>query len=235
MNWQKIGILLLLSIVSMTAFALAPRVLNSVSYQLTEQKWIKINHVLVTVFIDINATVSDQNVETLRRAIMKNLQNILVGDWHIIDFSRSKSDSGLEVINVQAQIRVSADVLGPIYQQVKSISKAGQAYRVASLDFRPDLADIQNVQTELRRRIYAKVRADLKQLNNQFQSQRYFVHQIRFMSAQPMPSPMALVQVQGSGVKNNAALGAEAMVVSQMVKLTAAVTLSSESGETSHE
>lgn len=222
MKKSAVGAALLSCVVAVSAFSATSVTLNNVSYQITEQQWVKSSQATAT--IAINATVSGQNVATLRESMMKNLQQIAQGSWHIIQFSRVKTSSGLESVKALAQIRLAAGALTSIYERVKTVSKAGQTYTVSSLDFNPDVDDIVAAQATLRQKIYADVQSELKKLNQQFSNANYFVHDINFTSPNAVaPRAYALARVQGSAALPN---------VSQKLTMQANVVLSSKIKET---
>lgn len=207
--------LLVTSALSGSVFADQP-LLNNVSYQVTEQQWVKASQ--ATASIAINATVSDQNIASLRASIMKNLQQFASGDWHITQFSRTKTSSGLQSINASAQIQLPADQLNQISSRVKSVSCEGQTYSVANLDFNPTRADKTAAETILREKVYKDIQAEIQTLDKQFPQEHYFAHQVNFMSGYaPMPRTVALVKMAANGSPN----------VSQKATLTARVVLSS--------
>lgn len=213
---KKLSILILLlggmGMLSESVFADTSPLLNNVSYQVTEQQWVKASK--ATAVISINATVSDQNIASLRQSILKNLQQIAQGDWHITQFNRNKTSSGLESIQAQAQIRLPANQFDQINSRVKKVSRAGQTYTVADLNFNPSPEDIASTQFALRNKIYKDIQTELSSLNKEFPKSHYFVHQIHFQSGGISPRAMVLAKTATPSV-------------SQQVTLTAQVTLSS--------
>ncbi|MCB1827201.1 MAG: hypothetical protein KDH94_02165 [Coxiellaceae bacterium] len=200
-----------------SAFAATPVILNTVSYQLSEQKWVKSTEATATVAV--NATVSDQNIAKLRESILSNLQEIAKGEWHITQFIRTTTSSGLQSVNVRAQVRLPVSQTDQINVHAKSVSKAGQTYSIVNLDFTPSPADYAAAQASLREKIYGEVQSELNQLNKQFPNAHYFVHQVRFSQGAFMPRTVALVKMpMANSVVPN---------VSQMTRLTAMVMLSS--------
>ena len=147
---KKLSIMTLLisGIASGSVLAANSLILNNISYQITEQQWVKSDQ--ATAIIAISATVSDQNVASLRQSIMHNLQRIASGDWHITQFNRTKTSSGLQSVNARAQIFLPFSQLDQISARVKNVSKAGQTYSVAGLNFNPSPADVTKTQAALR-------------------------------------------------------------------------------------
>ena len=210
----SIGLLLFISTL---VYADNPLVLNNVTYQVSVQQWAKTKR--ARVIVSVNVTTSGQNIAKMRQSILNNLQKIAPGDWHITSFNRSQTSSGLETINAQAEIRLLGTQMTNLHQRVQSISKAGQTYRIQSMSFSPNLADMEATRNSLREQIYKQVRSEIKGLNAEYSNQRYFLHQIRFSGMMPMPRTMALMKSSTLGTTN--------LTVSQKVTMTATVTLSS--------
>ena len=212
------NVLGLLFFVSLFAIADVRMPLNNVSYQLSEQQWVKTDK--ATLIISVNATTTDQNITKVRQSILSNLQKIETGEWHITQFNRSQTSSGLDNIAAQAEIRISDDELSNIRTQAQVVSKTGQSYRIKAINFQPDLGDVEQSKNALREEIYKQVQNELKALNASDPKQQYFVHQINFLNAVPTPRPSAMVllkrRVSGGNVQ-----------ISQRVTMAANVTLSS--------
>jgi len=213
----KYFLLGLLFFTSTLACAAGATTLNDVTYQLSAQQWVKTNRARIDV--SVNATTSGQNITKLRQSILSNLQKIVAGEWHITHFNRSKTSSGLESVNVQAQIRVPNHSLTDLHQRAKAVSKAGQTYQIQSVNFNPNLADMETAKNQLREKIYKQVRKELKDLNAEYSGQKYFVHQIRFSGMRAVPEAMILRRMPTPDASN--------LTVSQKITMTATVTLSS--------
>jgi len=221
---RKIVIFGCLVFFSSVIFATGPLVLNSVSYQITEQQWVKTNRATATV--SMSATLASQDVQNLHESIRKDLHSVIPGEWHIIQFQRQKAESGLEVIEATAQIRASVDDLDQIYQRIGRIAQPGRTYRVVSLVFNPDLADIAAANDELRQKMYREVQKEIKILNDQFPSQKFVLHQMNFINAQQVSTPGPLVRSQTMALGRETTSTSAFLSVSQRIQLTATVTLS---------
>ena len=196
--------------------------LDTISFQLSAEKWASTQTAKVTV--NINAALTDQQLGTIHSSILANLNKIVdSADWHITQFNRSKSDSGLEELLVIAQARVPESQLANLRDKAKSVSKPGETYTIAAIDFSPSLSEVEKVKAELRSEIYKEASQELERLNKEYPDEKFFLHTIQFTSdsIMPQPQPRAMVFVETKMTN------ASTMSVSDKVVLNANVILAS--------
>ena len=138
--------------------------LNRVHLALSEEAWVSTK--TAKVMININATLDKNELAKARGKIRSQLQKIAKGDWHITQFNRRQSKSGLEQLNAMAEARVSESLLGQLYENAKSASKPGTTYRIQRIQFTPSLSEMNAVRATLRKRLYQAAKAELTRLND---------------------------------------------------------------------
>ncbi len=154
-------------------------------------------------------------------ASLKSLANV---NWQITNFSRTQDQSGLERVEVLAESRLSpADVVN-IRGKTEALTKPGLKYQIASIEYTPTQAEIQNAQAALRADLYAKVQAEMASLNKTFAPQMFYVHKVNFMPDGVAPQPMMKMNMMTVATP---AAQAQNTSVSQKVTLTANVELAS--------
>jgi hypothetical protein len=178
-------------------------VLDKIMFQTSAKQWVTTQTALLNVAIDVTLTNAD--LVKARADIMTNLNKIAKGDWHLLSFDRSQDSSGLEKVNVQAQVRVTQSVLTDIYQSAKSVSKPGAQYSINGIDFKPSLDEVQVVQAAVRKQLYQQVNDELARMNKAYPTQNYSVSTIMFLDGDNPQPPVAYqaktmntLMVQGS-------------------------------------
>jgi hypothetical protein len=162
--------------------------LNTVTLSLHAEQWLTTKSAVVNV--SINASVADQGIEKVRSNVMQKLQQIAgKGEWHIVSFNRQQDQSGLESIQMSAQARLEQADLTGLRDKAKSISKAGETYRIDNIEFTPSEDEIRAANTALRAHIYQQAKAEIDTLNTQYPTQKYSLHKIDFLML-PTPQPM---------------------------------------------
>lgn len=194
-------LMLLLLVLPVFAFAAKTPVLNQISLQLSAEQWATTQTANVTVSVD--ASLDKIGLANAQQTIIRQLTKIANGvDWHIVVFNRSQDQSGLEKLRVEAEARVPEKQLSGLRSKAKDISRPGETYRVANIDFSPSQQEIANTKAVVRAKIYAKAKQEIATLNKSFPSAQYFLHSINFG---PMMMPRAQTKnvmtmaVQGSG------------------------------------
>lgn len=167
------------SLLSAATFAAgsAP-VLNQISFQAIGQAWAKTT--TAKVVIGINATVTNNDVGKVRDSILQKLNNIAPAKWHIVQFTRSQDQSGLEQLTVRAQARLPNENLNKIRENVKAQSQTGEKLSVLAMDFSPNLQQMQDAAAAARADIYQKIKTELKTVNSVYSKQKYSVYRINF-------------------------------------------------------
>ena len=196
---------------------------NQVIYDLTEEAWVSTETARVVVVV--NASLKDDGLSQLRGQITEDLNKIAQGQWHITQFSQTQDNTGLDTVSAIAEARLSADDLTNVYSQADELSQPGIAFRIQYIDFNPSLEELDQARTELREKIYGKVNAEIQRLNQQFPEQAFKLHQLNFL---PEYSTQMLKMTREMDFTQSGRTLPSAMNVSTNIKLTAAVTLSSE-------
>lgn len=153
--------------------------LDKVRFQISAKKWVSTNNALLTV--NINATLGNEELVKAREQILLKLNEIAPGDWHIIRFDRSQDSSGLDTLNIVAQVKAEQTKLTDAYKNAKRISKPGANYEIQAIEFKPDLQELQTAKNELRQILYMNVHRELEQINKVFTNQSYSVSSIEFI------------------------------------------------------
>jgi hypothetical protein len=170
--------------------------------------------------VNIDATLSNADLVKARADIMSNLNKITKGDWHLLSFDRSQDSSGLEKLNVQAQVRVNQSVLTDIYQNAKAASKPGAQYTISEIDFKPSLDEVQTVRAAVRKQLYQQVNEELDRMNKAYPNQNYSVSNIVFVDGD---NPQPPVAYQAKTMNTMMVQGSVSLAVSNELVLTALV------------
>lgn len=163
--------------------------LNRVSLRMTAEQWVTTKTALVT--IGVNVGVSDVGVEKIQDEVLGKLGKISdQGTWHIVSLDRTQDQSGLEKIQIMAQARLPSSALSGLRDKAKAISKPGETFTLDGLQFTPSEDEFRAANIELRSNIYKQAQEELDRLNKAYPTQKYYIHNIDFVSA-AMPMPMA--------------------------------------------
>lgn len=164
--------------------------LSQIAYQMTAERWATTKTAQVTVNLD--AALSKLGLNNINDQVQKNLHDLAPsGDWHITQFNRTQDSSGLEMLHIEAQARLAGTELSGIRDKAKSISKPGETYTIANIDFSPSQAEMEQALASARTDIYQQVNQEITHLNQLYPKQQYFVYSISFNGANP--NPVALV------------------------------------------
>lgn len=194
----------------------APQLLDKVIFQVSAKQWVSTQTALLTV--EINATLSNADLVQARKEIMDKLNMIAKGDWHLTRFDRSQDNSGLEKLNVEAEIRVAQDKLTNIYGDAKKVSKPGANYQIKTIEFKPSLEDTQAVKTKLREQLYQQINAEITRINAIYPSQHYSVSQVVFADGE---AQTAVPQAYAMRKMNALAMEVPSVTVSNELMMTA--------------
>ncbi len=163
--------------------------LDKIALQLTSKQWVTTDSALVAA--EINASLTQRDLSKARADIMDKLAKIAQGDWHIVQFNRSQDSSGLEKLFVSAEVRVSQSALNNLYQNAKKVSSPGATYTIATIDFKPSLAETERVKSQLRTRLYQMVNDEIARLNKVYSLQNYSLHRLYLVDGNVAPiNPM---------------------------------------------
>ncbi|GAB4391580.1 MAG: hypothetical protein Tsb005_01960 [Gammaproteobacteria bacterium] len=200
---------------------------QQVILQLAAEQWAETHTALVVV--EINATLDKAGLAQARQSILTKLSKIAVkADWHLTRFERSKTQSDLEQLTVQAEARLSADQLANLRSAAKLVSKPGENYRIANIDFSPSLADIEQAREKARENLYQQVKAEVGRLNKIYPETHYQPQLISFIENYQISPAYTRQQPNQFTVlaqRATVATPASDLRVSEKVKLEATVVL----------
>lgn len=180
--------------------------LNTVTLRLNAEQWVTTKTALVT--IGINVSVSDNDLGKAQSRILDKLNQLNKTDWHILSFDRSQDQSGLEKIQASAQARLAENALAGLRDKAKEISKPGETFTLDNVQFVPTEDEIRSANAVLRGNIYQQAKTELDQLNKMYPDQKYYIHQINFVS-DVVPAPMMQAKMNAismASTGSNAAL-----------------------------
>lgn len=200
-------------------------VLDKIMFQTSAKQWVSTQSALLNVSID--ATLNNADLVKARADIMSNLNKIAKGEWHLLSFDRSQDNSGLEKVNVQAQVRVNQAVLTNIYQNAKSVSIPGAQYTISGIDFKPSLDEVQTVQAAVRKQLYQQVNDELDRINKAYPKQNYTVSNLMFLDGDNPQPPIAYQAKTMNTMMVQASVAPAPLSVSNEIVLTALVEVAS--------
>jgi hypothetical protein len=124
---------------------------------------------------------------------IENLKKITKsGEWHITQFNRGQDKSGLEVLHIEAEARLSENDLTGLREKAKSVTKPGETYTILGIDFSPSTLELQQAHAVARVEMYNKIKEEIARLNQIYPDQHYFLHSIDFTSSPPVMAAMAM-------------------------------------------
>lgn len=165
--------------------------LNKVSLQLQAEQWVTTKTALLSV--GINASVSDQGIEKIQNEVMQKLNQLSSkGEWHIVSFDRQLDKSGLESIQMMAQVRLPQTDLANLRDKAKAISKPGETFTIDNVQFTPSNEEVRQAEMNLRNNLYSQAKTEIDNLNKLYPEQKYYLHQINFISSPVEPAPMLM-------------------------------------------
>lgn len=185
--------------------------LNRISMRFNTEQWLASKTALVTV--GVNAGVSDAALASIQEDVIKKLNELSIGEWHIISFDRSLDAAGLEKIIMSAQARLPATALPKLRDKAKAISKPGETYTLDNVQFTPSEDEIRAAEINLRNNIYLQTKEELDRINKLYPEQKFYVHEINFLQSmmpQTIPMAMNMMKVEGdraAAPRGNIAVG----------------------------
>ncbi len=201
-------------------------VLDKIDFQLSAKQWVTTQTALLGV--NINVTLTSADLVKARADIMERLNKIAKGEWHLIEFERSQDSSGLEKLYVQAQARVSQEVLTDIYKNAKDVSLPGAKYEISSVDFKPSFDETQAVLGQIRQRLYQQVNDELARINKAYPGQIFSVSNLVFVEGNNPTQPRHYqAKTMNTMMVAEAAPSAPALSVSNELILSAIVDVAS--------
>lgn len=183
MGRSKYWIASLFTLICSTVFADEVNSGNVISYQIEKQAWVATQSALVS--LAVHATLNNQGIGNLQNNIVKNAQKISPKtDWHLVQFSRSQDQSGLEIVNMHIEGRVPSEGLADIRGRAKAISEPGIVYEVGNIQFVPSESEIESAKETLRENIYQQAKAEMQRLASVYPQACLGIRQIQFEGAQ---------------------------------------------------
>lgn len=225
---MRIIYLLLLSLlVSANAWAdnAYEPLLNTVSLELNADQWVTTQTALVS--IGVNATVTGGGLEKMQSTVLSKLNQISnKGEWHIISFNRSLSQSGLEQVQITAQARLPSADLSGLRDRAKAITKPGETYTLDNVEFIPSESELREANKNLRSAIYQQAKNEIDALNKVNPDQHYYLHNVDFIGRiVPLSTPQPMMyKAAGIGAM---ASNASTISVGNKLIVTATVVLAS--------
>lgn len=206
------------------SFAAEIQPYNTVTFDLTAQQWVETKTAKVTV--QVNATLNEEGLANSHQDISSKLTKISnKAPWHITAFNRSKDESGLEKLTVSAEARLAESELAALRDSATKVSKPGETFTIASIDFSPSEEEMEQAQEGLRQIIYGQAKDELAKLNKLYPDDKFFLHTINFG---PGPLPRMAPQTESFQAKNLPAGGySPPMTVSDQLKMTATIIFAS--------
>lgn len=159
-------------------------VIDTVSFNVSVEDWVKTETALVTLVVDI---AGNGNGGTVRSDVLKAVAGVAEkAEWRIVAMNPQSDSAGLERWQAQLQARLPEGQLSALGDRAKKASKPGLQVRVGAIAFDPTLAETEETRSALRDKIYAKVNAELKRLNTAFPGRNYRAGDISFTEERRM-------------------------------------------------
>ena len=183
--------------------------LNTVQLQFSAENWVTTKTALVTV--GVNASLTAQGLENTQNSILAKLRKISdKGEWHIISYNRNLDQSGLERIQVSAQVRLASNDLSNLRDKAKNISVPGETYTIDNVEFTPSEEEFREANVGLRNNIYNQAKKELDSLNTLYPDQKFYVHSIIFNSSLanlPMAQNAMYLKTPAPVMRSNLSVG----------------------------
>lgn len=195
--------------------------LNTVTLELNAEQWVTTQTALVS--IGVNATVTGGGLEKIQSTVLSKLNQISKGEWHIIYFNRSLSQSGLEQVQISAQARLLSSDLSGLRDKAKAMTKPGETYTLDNVEFIPSESELRAANNNLRNAIYQQAKNEIDVLNKVNPEQHYYLHNVDFVGrvAPQPPQPMMYAAKSANGGASNIAVGNKLIVTATVVLASA--------------
>lgn len=228
MQVSKISTLLLMSLLVLTTgYAEDQRdnCLDQISMQLQEEGWVTSATAQVTV--NIQAATNKNSSAVLLENMTNKLKSIVRNSapWRLVNLSTEKNSAGLLAISAVMTARLDNDQLAQLQSSIETLNKAGEQYKIADIDYQPQLSEISAENSRLRALLYKDVLEQQKIINNAFVGVNYQLQTLNFFAdatAQSQPKPVMFASV-GSNARQ---ASSSATPFSQQMVLSANVTFS---------
>lgn len=199
--------------------------LNQVVFEVNAEQWIASK--TAKVIVAVNATMNEEKSANLYQSINQKLAKVADNAaWHITQVERNQDKSGLEQATITAEARLTDTQIANLRSRLSSVSKAGENYAIAAIEYTPTLVEREFAETTLRNQLYQQIKNELTQLNSVYPNQKFFVHNIIFSENRnsPMPGPVMFAAAMEKTATNSNSNG---LTVSNKLQLTARVILGS--------
>lgn len=208
---------------------------DQIHLTLSVEDWVETKTAKVTARVD--AAMRGAEAGAARGEALAVLAKTAEGAlWRITEFSRAQDASGLERFAVTAEARLPEAQLGGLAERADAASRPGLKARIVNVDFTPTRAEREAKLAELRRALYAAVKAELAAANAVYDDRRYRVRLLSVNGAHAGPAPQPRMTraapqalMMADGVAESFVGGGES--VSEKLVLSAEVVLAAEPPE----
>lgn len=202
---------------------------DQIHLTLSVEDWVETETAKVTARVDAamrGAEAGAARTEALN-ALNKSAKDAV---WRITDFSRSQDASGLERFSITAEARLPEAQLGGLAERADDASRPGLKARILTVDFTPTRAEREAKLAELRKALYAKIKAEVEAANAVYDDRAYRVRLINLANGgQPLPVPQPrMARMDMAEAAPQAAFVGGGASVSQKLVLAASVVLAAE-------
>ncbi len=190
--------------------------LNKISLQLSAEKWA--TTATARVVVNLDAALDKFALANINDEMLKKLQAFASNEWHITSITRNADKSGLEQVHIEAEARIPANSLGALRDKAKALSKPGETYTIANIDFTPTLAEMELATADARNQIYNNAKQEVAKLNELYPEQHFFLYSIDFS---PVPTPIVPLPLNRTLIAMSSVDSAAKMAINSKVTLTA--------------
>lgn len=146
--------------------------MDTVQLSFTEEEWIESSDAKVT--LTINVGVEDANSSDARTIIQDSIKTVHDVSWRFLVLNRYTDNTGREGWQATVEHRVDEKDIPVLRKAIKEINKPGLKIKVTDVDFSPNLAVREAMIETLRKRLYDRIDAEIKALNEKFPDQGNF-------------------------------------------------------------
>ncbi len=200
---------------------------DEVVLQLSAEGWVQAK--AATLRLTVEAALAEDQAASLRGRLDETLRAVATGaPWRILGVDRRADSTGLTIWRVRAEAKVDDATAARAAGLVTPLSKPGFAVRLAGIDYSPDLAEMQGLESELRRQIYAAANEELQRLRVSQPGRSFRLRRVEFQpGAMPAPMPKLMrAEAMAAAPAADAAMPEPApLAVSRHLVVTATVVL----------
>lgn len=172
---------------------------DEVILELSVEDWVETKTATVRVAADL--AIESGRFGAARQDLVTTLRGFGTGaEWRIVDFGKLGDDAGFERWRLVAEARVPEGSLADLAGKTKEATKPGRALTVASIEYRPTLAEREAVTDRLRAQIYGRVARELVALNGAFGDREFRIRMIDFTTGfRPEPRMLSMARTDAAG------------------------------------